>query len=123
LRVSLNSSSIEEVRAAKMILQTLGFRNLLPEIISCPTCSRCKVNLREKVETFRSFIYSRSFPNKDIRIALMGCPVNGPGEASSADVGIAFGRGFGVLFEDGKIIKRLPERQCLDILKKRMMVK
>lgn len=117
LRVSLNSDSLEEVRAAKIILQSLGLRSFFPEIISCPTCSRCKVNLKELVEDFKEFIYSNRFNNKNMRIALMGCPVNGPGEASCADVGIAFGKGFGVLFKEGKIVKRVPQGQCLDILK------
>jgi len=117
LRVSLNSDSLEEVRVAKIILQSLGLRRFLPEIISCPTCSRCKVDLKELVEDFKRFIYSNSFNNKNMRIALMGCPVNGPGEASCADVGIAFGKDFGVLFREGKIVKRVPKGRCLDILK------
>jgi len=74
------------------------------------------VNLKELVENFKEFIYSNRFNNKNIRIALMGCSVNGPGEASCADVGIAFGKGYGVLFKRGKIVKRVNERQCLGVL-------
>ena len=117
LRVSLNSSSVEEVRAAKSILQSLGLRYFYPEIISCPTCSRCNVDLRTKVEDLKKFIYKKGLNSSGVRVALMGCPVNGPGEASSADIGIAFGRNFGMLFKSGRILKRIDEGRCLSVLK------
>ena len=85
---------------------------------TCPTCSRCKVDLREKVEEFRKLLYNNgnSFYNKKVKIALMGCPVNGPGEASAADLGIAFGRGFGVLFKKGKPVRRVKESRYKEVL-------
>jgi (E)-4-hydroxy-3-methylbut-2-enyl-diphosphate synthase len=120
LRLSLNAEPYEEVRAAKLILQALGRKVYYSEIISCPTCSRCKVDLRGKVETFRKLLYQNknSFYNKKVKVALMGCPVNGPGEASAADIGIAFGKDFGVLFKKGKPVKRIKESQYKDVLLK-----
>ncbi|MBN2120662.1 MAG: (E)-4-hydroxy-3-methylbut-2-enyl-diphosphate synthase [Candidatus Omnitrophica bacterium] len=118
LRVSLNSSSLEEVKAAKVILQSLGLGFFYPEIISCPTCSRCKVDLRAKVEKFKKILNSNSNNsyNKKVKIALMGCPVNGPGEASSADIGIAFGKNYGVLFKEGRPIKRIGHKLYSKVL-------
>jgi (E)-4-hydroxy-3-methylbut-2-enyl-diphosphate synthase len=120
MRLSLNADSREEVRVAKHILQALGRKVYYPEIISCPTCSRCKVDLRGKVEDFRKILYQgrNSFYNKKVKVALMGCPVNGPGEASAADLGIAFGKDFGVLFKKGKPVRRINESQYKGVLLK-----
>lgn len=118
LRVSLNSDSYQEVRVARWILQALGKRRFYPEIISCPSCSRCKVDLRRKVEEFKEIIYKNKdkLYNKNVRVALMGCMVNGPGEASSSDAGVAFGKRKALLFSRGKIIKRIKEHQALESL-------
>lgn len=118
IRVSLNSDSAEEVRVAKAILQSVGVRNFFPNIISCPTCSRCKVDLKEKVEKFKETLHKKSdgIYNKNITIALMGCPVNGPGEASMADVGIAFGDKYGMLFKNGEKIKRTKSSDYIERL-------
>lgn len=99
LRVSLTGDPVQEVTAAQQILNAAGLRKELLEIISCPTCGRCGVNLEDVVYTLREEL-------KDLRgsitIAVMGCAVNGPGEAKEADIGIAFGSGNGVLFQKGE---------------------
>ncbi len=120
VRLSLNADSFEEVKAAKILLQGVSLRRFSPEIISCPTCSRCRVDLKGKVEKFKEILYKNrnSFYNKDISIALMGCPVNGPGEAVSADIGIAFGKGYGMLFKKGEVLRRVREEEALGILLK-----
>ncbi len=118
IRVSLNTDSWEEVRVAYWILQSLGRGYFYPQIVSCPTCSRCKVNLREKVEEFKENIYKNKdkLYNKNIKVALMGCMVNGPGEASSSDVGLAFGKKKAILFKGGKIIRTIGEEDSLSSL-------
>ncbi|MCD6540098.1 MAG: (E)-4-hydroxy-3-methylbut-2-enyl-diphosphate synthase [Candidatus Omnitrophica bacterium] len=118
IRVSLNSSSWEEVRTAGWILQSLGKGQFYPEIISCPTCSRCKVDLKKKVEKFKEMVYKNrdSLYNKNIKVALMGCAVNGPGEASTSDLGLAFAGRRALLFKRGKIIKAIEEKDSLDTL-------
>lgn len=115
LRLSLNTSSWQEVRLACFLLQALGLRRCYPEIISCPTCSRCKVDLRKKVEELRTQIYKRRFP-VNLKIAIMGCPVNGPGEAGQADIGLAFGQKTGIIFKEKKILKKVKEEEALDSL-------
>jgi len=111
IRVSLTAHPCEEVIAAKNILQTLGLRRFGPDIISCPTCGRCQVDLQKIV----SDLEKRITQTNSIKIAVMGCEVNGPGEAKEADVGIACGKKSGVIFKKGKIIKRVKEK---DIVKK-----
>ncbi len=107
IRVSLTADPIYEVKAAYNILRSLNLRKRGPEIISCPTCGRCKVDifsLTEKIENKLS-----NFP-LDIKIAIMGCVVNGPGEAKDADIGIAGGNNNGVLFKKGKVIKKIVKK-------------
>jgi len=121
LRLSLNAPSTEEVRLAKLLLQFMGFGQSYPEIISCPTCSRTCVDLRRRVESFRKFMYAHpAFRGKPVKIALMGCVVNGPGEASQADAGVAFAKkgGHAALFKKGKIVGRIREEQYRDELVK-----
>jgi (E)-4-hydroxy-3-methylbut-2-enyl-diphosphate synthase len=113
LRVSLTADPVEEVKVAFEILKSLNIRQIGPELISCPTCGRCQVNLRdivEKVETKLAGI------KKPIKIAVMGCVVNGPGEAREADIGIAGGKGTGLLFKNGKVVKTLKERELFSTL-------
>ncbi len=115
LRVSLTADPVEEVKVAFEILKSLNIRQIGPELISCPTCGRCQVNLRdivEKVETKLAGI------KKPIKIAVMGCVVNGPGEAREADIGIAGGKGTGLLFKNGKVVKTLKERELFSTLMK-----
>jgi (E)-4-hydroxy-3-methylbut-2-enyl-diphosphate synthase len=118
MRVSLTGDPVEEVRVAWQLLNALEIRRRGPEIISCPTCGRTEialVNLAEEVEKRASKLDST------ISIAVMGCPVNGPGEAREADYGIAGGRGNGLIFKKGEIIKKVPEdkliNELFDILK------
>lgn len=108
IRVSLTGSPDLEVAAGRNILKTLGLRRFGPDIISCPTCGRCQVDLLKVVSDLeRKLSSSRPIMAKQLTIAVMGCEVNGPGEAKEADIGIAFGQGAGMLFKKGKIIKRV----------------
>ena len=115
LRVSLTRDPAEEVRVGFEILKALGIRQRGPEIISCPTCGRCNINLFEIAETIEKALLTRIEP---IKIAIMGCVVNGPGEAREADIGIAGGDGTGILFKKGKVIKKFPQKQLVDELLK-----
>ncbi len=115
VRVSLTGDPVEEVIAAKNILQALGLRNFGPEIISCPTCGRCQVNLQRitKEHDARCSMLDALKPRQALKIAVMGCEVNGPGEAREADIGIACGKGTGVIFKKGKILKRVKEKDIV----------
>jgi len=113
MRVSLTADPIEEVRVAYEILKSLGLREKGPHIISCPTCGRCQIDIRglaARVEKRLKDI------DKPITVAVMGCIVNGPGEAREADIGIAGGKGIGLLFRKGKVVKRLEEKELLNAL-------
>ncbi len=113
VRVSLSSDPAEEVRVAYEILKSLGIRQRGANVISCPTCGRCEIDIRglaAEVETLLKDV------QKPITVAVMGCIVNGPGEAREADVGIAGGKGTGLLFRKGKILRRLKEDELLDAL-------
>ena len=113
LRVSLTADPVEEVVAAKRILQACGLRQTGPDLIACPTCGRTKYDMlpiaREVERRLKSC-------DKPITVAVMGCVVNGPGEASAADVGIAGGKGEGLLFAKGKVLRKVPEDQLVDAL-------
>ncbi len=114
-RVSLTTDPVEEVRVAYEILRALDLRHRGPEIISCPTCGRCEIDLCglvEKVERALSGITASP------KVAVMGCIVNGPGEAKEADIGIAGGRGNGILFKKGELIRKVPEEELADVLVK-----
>lgn len=113
IRVSLTDDPLKEVKAAKEILSSIGKQLYGPVMISCPTCGRTQVNLikmaqivEEKLQQFK----------KPIKVAVMGCPVNGPGEAREADFGIAGGKGSGLLFRKGKVIRSVPEDQLIEAL-------
>lgn len=110
IRVSLTGDPVEEIKSAKLILRTLGLRKGGIEVVSCPTCGRTRINLIElanQVETMVS-----EFP-LDIKVAVMGCVVNGPGEAKEADIGIAGGIGEGLIIKHGEVYKKVPEDQLL----------
>ena len=112
-RVSLSREPVEEVKVAYEILRALDIRHRGPEIISCPTCGRCDIdlfNIVDKVERALSGI--KSAP----KVAIMGCVVNGPGEAKQADLGIAGGRGHGILFKKGQRVKKIPEKELAKVL-------
>jgi len=120
VRVSLTADPVEEVAGAKRILEAVGARNFGPEIISCPTCGRCQIDLGDivrKIEHQLSAISHHSLA-KNIRIAVMGCEVNGPGEACEADIGVAFGKGSGTLFRRGKVLKKISAKNAVSELLK-----
>ncbi|MBQ0026675.1 MAG: flavodoxin-dependent (E)-4-hydroxy-3-methylbut-2-enyl-diphosphate synthase, partial [Lachnospiraceae bacterium] len=115
IRVSLTGDPEEEIYAAKDILKSLGLRKSGIEVVSCPTCGRTEIDiigLAEKVERMAA-----GFPDLSLKLAVMGCVVNGPGEAREADLGIAVGKGEGLLLARGEIIKKLPEEELLPALK------
>ena len=113
MRVSLTADPVEEPPVAWGILQSLGLRRRGPEIVSCPTCARCQVNLIAIAEEVTERLKNYAAP---LSIAVMGCAVNGPGEASDADLGVACGRGQGLLFSHGQIIGKVAEDQIVDAL-------
>lgn len=117
IRVSLTGDPVEEIKSAKLILRTLGLRKSGIEVVSCPTCGRTRIDLiglANQVETMAA-----QFP-LDIKVAVMGCAVNGPGEAKEADIGIAGGVGEGLLIKKGEIVKKVPEDQLLLVLKEEL---
>ncbi|MDH7576720.1 MAG: flavodoxin-dependent (E)-4-hydroxy-3-methylbut-2-enyl-diphosphate synthase [Bacillota bacterium] len=113
IRVSLTGTPHEEVRVGAQILKSLGLGREGIEIISCPTCGRCQINL---VEIARAVEERLPASTKPLRVAVMGCTVNGPGEAREADVGIAGGKGSGFLFKKGKLIRKVPEEKLVEAL-------
>lgn len=113
LRVSLTADPLDEVWSAYEILRNLGLRDRGAELISCPTCGRCEINLIEMAEEVDQRLRKL---DKPIKIAVMGCVVNGPGEAREADLGIAGGTGSGLLFKNGRIIKKVPEKDLVETL-------
>lgn len=118
LRVSLTADSVKEVIAGKNILSALGLRSSGIEIISCPTCGRCMIDLIKLVEqAVKAFEpLQKKFADKKLRVALMGCIVNGPGEAKEADIGIAWGGKSGILFKKGKKIKNIDKKTLIKTL-------
>ncbi len=117
IRVSLTGDPVEEIKSAKLLLRTLGLRKGGIEVVSCPTCGRTKIDLiglAGQVETMAA-----EFP-LDIKVAVMGCAVNGPGEAKEADIGIAGGDGEGLLIKRGEIIRKVPEDQLLMTLREEL---
>lgn len=115
IRVSLTAHPCEEVSAAKSILCSLGLRRFGPKIISCPTCGRCQVDLHKIVGEIEKALAAKNFSHtpRTLKIAVMGCEVNGPGEARGADIGVAFGKNAGALFKKGKIVKRVTQKQAI----------
>ena len=113
-RVSLTGDPVEEIRSARLILRTLGLRKGGVEVVSCPTCGRTQIDLIGLASKVEALV--EDYP-LDIKVAVMGCAVNGPGEAREADLGIAGGRGEGLLIKKGEIIRKVPEDQLLNALK------
>ncbi|MBR7151649.1 MAG: flavodoxin-dependent (E)-4-hydroxy-3-methylbut-2-enyl-diphosphate synthase [Clostridia bacterium] len=117
IRVSLTDDPLKEIEAAKQILRAVGIEGQCGmDIVSCPTCSRTKIDLIPLVKRFEEAVSRAGLENVPVKVALMGCPVNGPGEAREADVGIAGGNGEAVLFRRGKIIEKIPEEQVIERL-------
>ena len=113
LRVSLTSNPVDEVKVGWQILKGMGIRNKGVEFISCPTCGRTRVNMLPIAERVEKAVENI---DKNIKVAVMGCAVNGPGEASEADFGVACGDGCGLLFKKGEIIKKVPEEKIVEEL-------
>jgi len=114
IRVSLTADPVEEIRVGKAILKSLALKKEGVEIISCPTCGRCEIDMIPIAESIEAKTRHLKTP---LKVAVMGCVVNGPGEASVADIGIAGGRGLGLLFKNGKIVGKIPEKE----LEKRLL--
>ncbi len=113
MRVSLSRDPVEEIKVAYEILRALDLRHRGPEIISCPTCGRCEVNLFSIIEQVEKGLADIVSP---LKVAIMGCVVNGPGEAREADIGVAGARGKGVLFKKGSVVQKLPEDKLAEVL-------
>ena len=114
IRVSLTGDPVEEVKSAKLILRSLGLRKGGIEVVSCPTCGRTQIDLIGLANQVEEMVKDYDM---DLKVAVMGCVVNGPGEARSADLGIAGGIGEGLLIKKGEIIRKVPEGQLLAALK------
>jgi (E)-4-hydroxy-3-methylbut-2-enyl-diphosphate synthase len=113
VRISLTSDPVEEVKVAFQILKSLGLREYGPNLISCPTCGRCRIELSNIVKQVQKGLSKVKMP---IKVAIMGCVVNGPGEAREADIGIAGAEGYGLLFKKGKILRKVKEKDLVKSL-------
>ena len=118
IRVSLTGAPLEEVKSAKLILRTLGLRKGGIEVVSCPTCGRTNIDLIGLANQVEDMVEDIPL---DLKVAVMGCVVNGPGEAKEADIGIAGGRGEGLLIRRGEVIKKLPEEELLPALREELL--
>ena len=122
IRVSLTGSPLEEIRSAKMILSTLGIRKGGVEVVSCPTCGRTQIDLIKLANQVEELVSTMDLKKlKELKIAVMGCVVNGPGEAREADIGIAGGIGEGLIIKKGEIIRKVREDQLLEALKEELL--
>lgn len=118
IRVSLTGDPVEEIKSAKLILKTLGLRSGGIEVVSCPTCGRTKIDLISLANQVEEMVADIPL---EIKVAVMGCAVNGPGEAREADIGIAGGVGEGLLIKRGEIIKKVPESELLNVLRDELL--
>ena len=118
IRVSLTGDPLEEIKSAKRILKTLGLRQGGIEVVSCPTCGRTQIDLIGLANQVENLVQDIPL---DIKVAVMGCVVNGPGEAKEADIGIAGGKGEGLLIKKGEIVRKVPEDQLLQALREELL--
>ena len=118
IRVSLTGDPIEEIKTAKTILKTLGLRKGGIEVVSCPTCGRTQIDLIGLASQVEELVEDIDL---DIKVAVMGCVVNGPGEAKEADLGVAGGKGEGVLIKRGEVVRKMPESELLSALREELM--
>jgi len=116
--VSLTGSPLEEIKTAKIILKTLGLRTGGIEVVSCPTCGRTQIDLIGLANQVEEMVADIPL---DIKVAVMGCVVNGPGEAKEADIGIAGGKGEGLLIKKGEIVKKVKEEELLETLRQELL--
>jgi (E)-4-hydroxy-3-methylbut-2-enyl-diphosphate synthase len=114
IRVSLTGDPVEEVKSARMILKSLGLRSGGIEVVSCPTCGRTNIDLIPLVGRVEKML--EKYRDSNLKVAVMGCAVNGPGEAKEADIGVAGGNGEGLIFRKGEIIKKVKEEEILGAL-------
>ena len=119
IRVSLTGSPVEEIKSAKLILKTLGLRKGGIEVVSCPTCGRTRIDLIGLANKVQDMV--EDIPLDDVKVAVMGCVVNGPGEAKEADIGIAGGVGEGLLIRKGEIVKKVKEEELLETLRQELL--
>ena len=119
IRVSLTGAPVEEIKSAKLILKTLGLRKGGIEVVSCPTCGRTKIDLIGLANQVENMV--TEFDHLNVQVAVMGCVVNGPGEAREADLGIAGGIGEGLLIRKGEVIRKVPEDQLLEALRQELL--
>ena len=117
IRVSLTGDPVEEIKSAKLILRALDLRSGGIEVVSCPTCGRTRIDLISLAAKVEKMV--EDYP-LDIKVAVMGCAVNGPGEAKEADIGIAGGDGEGLLIKKGEIVRKVPEERLLETLKQEL---
>ncbi len=115
IRVSLTDDPVEEVKVGNAILQSLGLRRRGLDLVACPSCGRAEVNVLELTRRVNAAIEKEKF-GVPMRVAVMGCVVNGPGEAREADVGIASGNGLGFIVRQGEVVAKVPERELVDAL-------
>ena len=119
IRVSLTGAPVEEIKTAKLILRTLGLRQGGIEVVSCPTCGRTQIDLIGLANQVETMV--EEFSDLNIKVAVMGCVVNGPGEAKEADLGVAGGIGEGLLIKHGEVVRKLPEDQLLSALREELV--
>ncbi len=118
IRVSLTGNPVEEIKSAKLILKTLGYQKGGVEVVSCPTCGRTQIDLIKLATEVESMVADMDL---NIKVAVMGCVVNGPGEAREADIGIAGGKGEGLIIKKGEIIRKVPEKDLLNELREELL--
>ena len=118
IRVSLTGEPLEEIKSAKLILKTLGLRSGGISVVSCPTCGRTEIDLIGLANQVENMV--TKYDDLNIKVAVMGCVVNGPGEAREADIGIAGGKGEGLLIKKGEIIKKVPEEELVNVLEEEL---
>lgn len=111
-RISLTRDPVEEIRVGYELLRALNIRQRGPELVSCPTCGRCEINLFGLAEEVERHVQTMTKP---LKVAVMGCVVNGPGEAREADIGVAGGKGLGIIFKKGKLLRKVPEKDLLQV--------
>ena len=114
IRISISDDPIEEIRVAKKLLRACGLRKDVANLVSCPTCGRIQYDMLPIVKEMEAYLDT---VNKDITVAIMGCPVNGPQEASRADIGVAGGKDQAILFKKGQIVRSIPQDQIIAVLK------
>lgn len=119
IRVSLTGDPVQEIMSAKLILKTLGLRSGGIEVVSCPTCGRTNIDLISLANAVERMV--ADFPDLNIKVAVMGCVVNGPGEAREADIGIAGGKGEGLLIKKGEVIRKVKEEELLETLRQELI--